>query len=96
MNDGEPRAHALHAASCTGSPPVNGALVTMPIIVCLLACLRDVCSNHRGLVLENAALRQQVDVLRRAGKQPHEAAPNSAVRATPVLGGLHHKYRRAA
>jgi len=78
----------------------------MPDLSLLVNLLQLVVKDRTQLALENIALRHQLAVYKRSVKRSNindgdapiarrvEAA--GEVSATPVLGGLHHRYSRAA
>ena len=61
----------------------------MPWITHLLALINALLTDRARLAMENGARRQQVIVLQRS------VTPDTVI-ATPHLGGLHHRYDRAA
>jgi hypothetical protein len=56
--------------------------------------LRNLLVSQATLLAENLALRQQLAVLRRSERRPHLAL--GSVVGEPMVGSLHHRYRRVA
>lgn len=62
----------------------------------LAGTLTDLARTKSDLLVENALLRQQLILLRRQVKGPACTKADQMILALPVLGGLHHEYRRVA
>jgi hypothetical protein len=60
----------------------------------LLMLLRNLLVSLATLIAENLALRQQLAVLRRSERRTR--SPFGSVVGEPMVGGLHHRYRRVA
>jgi hypothetical protein len=59
-----------------------------------LLLLRNLLVRQVTLIAEHLALRQQLAVLRRSERRPR--LPLGSVVGEPMVGGLHHRYRRVA